>query len=424
MYVSLPYGKTSLQVRLPEDVEVDVIDRPKIPPAQEVLGLVRSALENPLGGINLPSFGEARSVAIAISDQTRPVPYEQLLPPLLGMLSGAGITSKAITFFIALGTHPPMEPYDIAALVPGSVYKRYRVVSHDAHRAENLVHLGETSRGTPVLTNREFAESDLKIVIGTIEPHQFAGFSGGVKSAAIGLGGMETISRNHALMTHPEAHLGAHDSNPLRQDIEEIGRMIGVQFALNAVLNQGKQIVHVLAGDPLAVMEAGVPLAKQVCQVAVPMKYSLVVASPGGHPKDINLYQAQKGLAHAALVTRPGGTIILAAACPEGTGSSAYEHWSQDKESYEAIIRRFTDEGFRIGPHKAYQIARDASLVSLKFYSDMDINLSEALLLNPVEDLQMAVDTALDELKVGERVGILPHAASTIPYLNTPQSEE
>jgi nickel-dependent lactate racemase len=164
-------------------------------------------------------------------------------------------------------------------------------------------------------------------------------------------------------------------------------------------------------------MQAGVPLSREVCQVGVISKYNLMISSPGGHPKDINFYQSQKALGHAALVTNTGGTILLVAACPEGTGSPHYEDWMLGKTSYEDIFKHFSQEGFRIGPHKAYQVARDASRVHFMFYSDMDINLSRALLLNPVTDLQSALDSALAALKPGEHVGFLPHASSTIPYL-------
>jgi nickel-dependent lactate racemase len=142
-----------------------------------------------------------------------------------------------------------------------------------------------------------------------------------------------------------------------------------------------------------------------------------MISSPGGHPKDINIYQAQKGLAHATLVTRPGGTVILAAACPEGTGSPHYENWVLGKTSSAEVIERFNAEGFRIGPHKAFQIARDASRVRFLFCSEMDESFVRALLLNPVKDLQTALDLALADLQPGERIGVLPHASSTIPYI-------
>jgi nickel-dependent lactate racemase len=175
--------------------------------------------------------------------------------------------------------------------------------------------------------------------------------------------------------------------------------------------------VHALAGVPYLVAQQGVELSRQVCQVVVRQKYRLVISSPGGHPKDINVYQAQKGLAHAARITCPGGTVILTAACPEGAGSLHYESWMQGKRSYAEVLQCFGTEGFRIGPHKAYQIARDASQLRLLLCSEMDQALARFLLLNPVENLQAALEIALADLPAGERIGILPHASSTIPYL-------
>lgn len=417
MKISLPFGRSSLSLDFPDDLPVDIIEAPIIPPAADPLQTVRDALDHPLNEFDLTAFAGAKSVGIAVSDKTRPIPHEHLLPPLLERLESLGISRQAITLYVAVGTHPPMTPDEFPSILPASVLARYTVVSHDSSDLDNLLYLGDTSRGTPVWINKAYAKSDLRIAVGNIEPHQFAGFSGGVKSAAIGLGGMETITHNHALMTHPDARLGAYETNPPRQDIEEIGQRIGIHFAVNAILNQSKKIVHVLAGEPRAVMQAGLPLSRQVCQVGVVSKYKLLISSAGGHPKDINVYQAQKGLAHAALVTSPGGTVILLAACPEGTGSPHYEEWMRGKTSYEDVLDHFSAEGFHIGPHKAYQIARDASRVHFMFYSDMDINLSKALLLNPVTDLQATVDAALAELQPGERVGILPHASSTIPYL-------
>ena len=415
MNLNVPYGRSFLSVTLPGDLQVDIIEPPLIPPASNPLKVVRSALDNLLGGINLSTCARAKSVVIAINDKTRPVPHEHLLPPLLERLTSLGIPDEAITFYVAVGTHTPMLSAEFPAILPIEILQRYRVISHDSEDVDELKYLGETAQGTPVWSNLGYVESDFKIVIGNIEPHQFAGFSGGVKSAAVGLAGLETINYNHALMTHPASQLGEYDTNPARQDIEEIGQKIDVHLALNAILNQDKQIVQVLAGDPVAVMRAAIPISRDICQVAVSEKYGLMISSPGGHPKDINIYQAQKGLAHAARVTRPGGTIILAAACPEGTGSSHYEDWALGKESYEDVIEQFKADGFRIGPHKAFQIARDAAQFRLMFCSEMDENLTRALLLNPVKDLQTAVNIALADLHCGDRVGVLPHAASTIP---------
>lgn len=417
MEISIPYGRSSLSVSLPDNTPINIIETPNIPPANDPLQTVQDALNNPLGDIDLSAFSGMKSVGIAVNDKTRPVPHQHLLPPLLERLNALGIPRQAITLYVAVGTHPPMASDEFPSILPDTIIERYAIISHDAADSVNLAYLGETSWGTPVWVNNAYAQADLKIVVGNIEPHQFAGFSGGVKSAAIGLAGTETITRNHALMTHPNAQLGAYENNPPRQDIEEIGQKINIQFALNAILNHDKQIAHVLSGDPRAIMQAGIPLSRQVCQVAVPAKYSLMISSPGGHPKDINLYQSQKGLAHAAQVTKPGGTVILVAACPEGTGNSHYEEWIRGKASNEEVIQRFTKENFQIGPHKAFQIARDASQIRLQFYSEMNTDFSKVLLLNPIKDLQQAVESAIVEMKPGEHIGFLPHASSTIPYV-------
>ena len=416
MEIRIPYGKSFLTANLPDDIGVDVIEPPEVSPAVNPLEVVQSALDNLLGDVDWENFTGSRSVAIAVNDKTRPVPHQHLLPPLMERLASLGISDESITFYIAVGTHSPMMPDEFRTILPDDILRRYNVVSHDSEDNDRLIYIGETSLGTPIWSHQNYFRSDFKIVVGNIEPHQFIGFSGGVKSAAIGLSGLKTINHNHALMTHPASQLGEYETNPARQDVEEIGQKIVIHIALNAILNQGKQIVQALAGEPEAVMRAGVPISQQVCQVAVPHDYKLVIASPGGHPKDINVYQSQKGFAHAARVTHPGGTIILTAACPEGSGSLHYEDWMLGKISYAEVIEQFQMEGFHIGPHKAYQIARDASKIQLMFCSEMDENLARALLLNPERDLQTAVDMALLDLMPGERVGILPYATSTIPY--------
>ena len=438
MQISIPYGKTALTAAIPGHIPVDIIEAPETHAAADPLATVRAALDNLLGGITWDMLKNTRHpspphasdnphsalrnpqfprVAIAVNDKTRPVPHQHLLPPLLDRLAALGIPDAAITFYIAVGTHPPMTPDEFPSILPAEILKRYRVVSHDSENENLLVNLGNTPAGTPIWTNKDYYRSDFKIVVGNIEPHQFVGFSGGVKTAAVGLAGLKTINVNHALMTHPASKLGEYETNPARQDVEEIGKKIQIHLALNAILSQQKEIVHALAGSPRAVMEAGLALSRKACQVAVDSKYSLVISSPGGHPKDINLYQAQKGLGHAALITRPGGTIILVASCSEGTGSPHYEEWMPGKKTYDEIFTHFAAEGFRIGPHKAYQIARDASKVRFMFVSQMPESQARALLLNPVPDLQTALDIALPDLFPGERIGILPHAASTIPFL-------
>ncbi len=414
----IPYGRTKLPVRLDDSFHTELLAPARVEPLADPLQAVRDALNRPVGGVSLAGFAQARSVAIAISDKTRPVPHAILLPPLLQALEQLGIAPGAITLIVATGLHAPMPQAEFAEILPADILARYRVISHDAKATAELVSLGKTSLGTTVQANRVFAQADLRLVVGNLEPHQFMGFSGGVKTAAIGLGGCDTINQNHARMLDPRSDLARYEDNPARQDVEEIGRLMGIHFALNAVISESKQIVRVIAGEPVAVMRQGIPLVLEIYQVAASAPFDLMIASPGGHPKDINLYQAQKALGHAARITREGGTIILVAACPEGTGSRSYEDWVTGIASHQAVLERFQSEGFRIGPHKAFQIARDAAPRRVLLVTQMPPELVQKLLLTPCASLQAALEITLQGLKPAARIGILPWANATIPTIS------
>lgn len=413
----IPYGRTQLTVRLDDSFQTELLAPARVEPAPDPLQAVNEALSHPVGGVRLADFSKARSVAIAVSDKTRPVPHAVLLPPLLRELERLGIPDSAITLVAATGLHAPMPEAEFGQILPADILARYRVVSHDATATADLVSLGKTQRGTAVLANRVFAQAELRLVVGNLEPHQFMGFSGGVKTASIGLGGRETINQNHALMLDPHSDLARYEDNPARQDVEEIGRLMGVHFAVNAVLNESKQIIRVVAGEPQAVMREGIPLVLQIYQVRVAAPFDLLIASPGGHPKDINVYQAQKALGHAARVTRKGGTILLVAACPEGSGSQGYEKWVSGMSSHRAVLERFQREGFRIGPHKAFQIARDALPRRVLMVTQMPTELAQKLLLSPYPSLEAALPVALEGLAPAARIGIMPWANATVPTL-------
>ncbi|MCL4394368.1 MAG: nickel-dependent lactate racemase [Chloroflexi bacterium] len=413
----IPYGRTQLAFQIADAFHTELLAPAPLTPLDEPVAAVDDALDQPAGGVRLADFAGAESVAIAINDKTRPVPLDLLLPPLLGRLADLGVPDSAVTLFVASGAHSPMRASELPELVPPRVLSRYRIVPHDCDDRSNLVSLGTTTRGTPVWVNRQYTSAQVRIALGNLEPHQFMGFSGGVKTAAIGLGGRETLTRNHALMLDPRARLARYDDNPARQDVEEIGRMIGVHLALDAVVNENHALVHVVAGEPRAVMQVGIPIVLQLYRAAVAEPFDLVVASPGGHPKDINLYQAQKAIAHATLVTRPGGTVILAAACPDGTGSEKYDEWMVDKTSHAQVIEAFRREGFRLGPHKAYLISRDASRERVLLVTEMPQDRVRRCLLSPCRSLNDALAIALGDLGPKARIGIMPYANATIPIL-------
>jgi lactate racemase len=414
----LSYGYQHIDIEISEDFQPDVI-LPQDPPADfDPLTRVIEALDHPILDHRLESISPSSSAAIAVNDKTRPVPHLYLLPPLLNKLETLGIPSNRITLLVATGTHKPMRMDEIRQLLPKEICDRYRVISHDCDDQNNLVYMGKTQVGTKVWGNKHFLDADVRIVTGNIEPHHFMGFSGGVKSASIGLTGRETINANHSMLLNPASRTGAFETNPMRMDVEEIGRILGVNFALNAILNNQKKIVNVLAGEPYMVMQEGIQISRRICQIPVAHSYDLVLASVGGAPKDINLYQSQKALTHASLITRDGGTVILVAACPEGVGSALLDRFMEGVHSPDEALAKFQRTGFRVGPHKAFQIAREAKRIHIKLISKLKPEDARKLFMEPYNSLEEAFSTTIKALPDKPKIAILPRSTITIPLLN------
>jgi nickel-dependent lactate racemase len=409
------YGESTIDLDLTGLEPVDVIAPMKVEGSHHPLQDVEQALKSFLD-INPIPFYNFKSVAIGINDKTRPVPHAYLLPPLLTILKDAGIAREHIHLIIASGIHKPMKASDLNQILPEDIIAQYPIIAHDCDHSD-MVTLGDTSRGTPVIINREFYESDLKITIGNIEPHHFMGYSGGAKTAAIGLAGRKTINHNHAFITHPNAISGHFEDNPMRQDVEEIGQMIGLHLAVNAILNSAKEILHVLAGNPLSVMKAGIPLSRQLNEVTVNSLYDLVIVSPGGYPKDINFYQSQKALTHAGLMTRVGGDILLLAECSEGIGNSGYERTMHSIKSQSEALQYQHEHEFEVGPHKAYLVARDAVNKNIHIHSSLTDEAIRLLLLDPVLDPQQFISHYHSMMTKSFKVALLPFGTTTIPHL-------
>jgi nickel-dependent lactate racemase len=418
MNIQIAYGKKTLNFDLAGSAAgADVFLPPMFRAAINPLETVKLALDQPLGSFQFSSFAGAKTAAVAINDKTRPVPNHLLLPPLLEKLEQLGLKPENIQFLVATGTHQPLRSEEFELVLPKEILSRYPVLSHDVSQKSEIQFLGTSTRGTPIYINKQFYSADLKIVVGDIEPHHFAGFSGGVKTAVIGLGGSQTINANHAMLVHPEARIANYENNPLRMDIEEIGRRVVVDLAVNAVLNTHKEIVNVFAGSPEAVMQAGIALSRQVSLVPVHGNYDIVIASAGGYPKDINLYQSQKVLTHASRITRDGGVVILVTACIEGVGSTSYEAFMQGKRDAAQVIEAFKAMEFTVGPHKAFQFGRELTRIKVILVSEIDPVVVKSLLLIPAESLAAAYAQAVLLTNAHPRVAIMPYATNTIPSL-------
>ncbi len=412
---SLPYGNTQITINIPASFSVDALLPESYPPLDDPIGAIETTLDNPIGEKHLSDYANSPSVGIAINDKTRPLPKPDPLIPLLKKLAQIGIPPGAVTLYVASGTHQPITRDVLPVILDPAIIEQYRVVVHDCDHS-SLTSLGQTAFGTPIQINTDFYRSDLKISLGNIEPHHFMGYSGGVKTAVIGLAGRETINTNHAMLVHPQAVSGKYYLNPMRQDIEEIGKKVRVGFSLGCILNEEKQPLEVFFGDPALIMRSAIPVVMDIFGVPAPHQYDLVLASPGGAPKDINLYQSQKGLTQAAKITKDGGWVILLAACPEGSGSTAYENYVTQVESHQAIIEQFQQGYFKIGPHKAFQIARAAERINIVLVSDIPPVQVKTWKLTPSQPhlIDSLIPWLLDQFPNDARIAILPAANRTM----------
>ncbi len=406
----LPYGKGEIPLYFPENIiNYDIF----YPPAANKKAYSADDVRQLLNDYPFKITPQSK-ISIAINDKTRPLRYDVLLIPLLLYLKERGILDRAITLYVATGTHAPFLQKELHDFIPYEVTRRYEIICHDCDANEQLSYLGKTKMGTPIWINKKFLSADTKIALGNIEPHHFMGFSGGIKTVAIGLGGRATIEANHHLLLQPFTIAGEYERNPMRQDIEAIGDFNSDVLCLNSVMNYKKDVLQVFLGSPREVMQKGIPESQSLTQVKIPPVYDLVIASAGGYPKDINLYQAQKALSNACMICKDGGSIILVAECREGNGNQKYANFMQNKINFQQVLDEFEQIPFQIGPHKAYLIARQGLHHHLYLLSCMPDEVVQQYLFSPLHsftDIFSQLDLS------GMRIAILPYATTTIPFV-------
>jgi nickel-dependent lactate racemase len=299
-------------------------------------------------------------------------------------------------------------------VVPESTAPGCKVIAHDALHSP-MKDYGTTSRGTPVLINRDIADAELKLVIGNIDPHQFVGFTGGSKGIVIGCGSKSTIETNHALMFDEKAYVANIAGNPARLDIDEAGHMIGISLVVNVVLNASNRIVKLLAGEPVSVYRKCAETCASLYGVAVDEKFDIVLASCGGYPKDLNVYQAQKAFAHAAGAVKPGGKIMVLAQCPHGVGDDVYFNYVQKMSTPHEVLDDFKKNGFRMGAHKAFLLSRTLVSFDVAIASDMNREILQKCHLRKCE-AQKTVDKWISDFPGNPKVAVIPKAGSTFFY--------
>lgn len=420
--MQLKYGDGYKEFDLPDGSDVTRLAAYEVPVIADVGQSLLHALAAPLGTSPLSCRDSPASIAIAVPDESRPTPLKKLLPPLLEHLSAAFSTLKPenITIVVGGGLHPPPDGAQLHRILPREAFA-CRIVSHDAV-ASPMTSFGTTSRGTPVEINAEYAAAQLKIVIGQIDPHQFVGFTGGSKGAAIGLASKAMIEHNHSLMSHSGALAGQIKENPVREDLNEAGAKIGIDLAINVVMDPAKRIAALLAGDPAEVLRKGAAIAGRVYGLYCPEPFDMAIASCGGHPKDMCLYQAQKGLNLASHCVREGGRILLLAACPQGVGDSRYHDYVRRFSSARMQLEDFKNHGFRMGAHKAFLFSRTITRFEVVVVSELDEQtLAQCHLTKG--DLQATLDHWIAQASAPPRIAVVPNANTTF-FRQKPPGEQ
>ena len=421
MKVKLAYGRDGLTVDLPD--HTDIVAAPALPGITGAKAALLQALRRPIGSPPLAALVQAgNKVVIVHSDITRATPNHLILPVLLAELEASGVRREDITLLNGLGTHRAQTEAEMRALLGDGVYDNYRCLQHNAYDGEMLVSLGTTRSGHPLRVNRLLLESDVRILTGFIEPHFFAGFSGGPKGVMPALCGAESVLTNHGreMIAHPQATWGVCEGNPLWEEMRDAALKVDPTFLLNVTLNEDKEITAVFAGDLLEAHQAGREFVRQQAMTAVEEPYDIAVTTNSGFPLDQNLYQTVKGMSAAARIVRDGGHIIMAAACEDGIPDHGrYAALLAEGGSPQGVLDRLAQPGF--GEQDQWQVQIQA-LIQLRaqvhVYSDglSDEQIERALFI-PCRDIAATVSQLLASLGPGARICAMPEGPQTIAYV-------
>ncbi len=436
MHIKLAYGKTGLSLDLPDSLaeRVTVVEPAPVPALPDPAGALRAALNNlqpatcnlqssifnlqPLRLRDAVKPGER--VGIVFSDITRPTPNALILPAILEEL--APIRGVEVTLFNALGTHRPNTAAELRTMLGDAIVERFRIVQNNAFDPSTQVHVGGTSRGHDIWLNAELMACDVKVLTGFIEPHFFAGFSGGGKAIMPGMAGLRTVLGHHdaGMIADPAATWGVTNKNPIWEEIREAAHLAGRVYLVNVTLNREKAITGVFAGDLDQAHARGCAFVKQSAMVAAPRPFDIVITTNSGYPLDLNLYQAVKGMSAASQVVRRGGAIIIAADCWDGIPDHGlYGRLLREAAGPRELLDRITAPGFLEQDQWQAQIQAQIQLkadVYVRSDNLTDEQIRSALLM-PCHRIEDTVEELLGRRGRDATICVLPEGPQTIPYV-------
>lgn len=423
MRIKLDYGKEGLWVNLPNNADITVIKPKFISGLLDEKESIRKALRNPVGTKPLRvKVSSTNKVSIVFSDITRPVPNHKLLITLLGEISH--VPTKNITLINALGTHRKNTKKELIEMLGKEIVDKYNIVQHDAFNKKKLVYLGKTSFGHEIWINKLYMSSDVKILTGLIEPHFFAGFSGGPKSVLPGLAGEVSILQNHdsKMIDNKNSTWGITFDNPIWEEIKEVAKKTEPSFLLNVTINKNKEITGIFTGDIWKAYKKGTSFDRETTMVPVSSLFDIVITTNSGYPLDINLYQSVKGMSVAAQIVKNGGSIIIATECKNGVPDYGnYRNILKMAKSPRELLDVINKPDFLMQDQWEAQIQAEIQIkadvyVKTSYISDQQIR--EALLI-PCHSIEETVNKLLLDYGRDAKICVLPEGPQTIPYFKS-----
>jgi nickel-dependent lactate racemase len=420
MKFDLSYGKSTVSFELDDSKLLHVVVPPEASGRVCTKKDVEEMLDDPIGTGPLLEILQKKKpgkVVVIVNDITRPTPYDLLLPPLLDRFKKAGITDDQVTFVVATGIHDPHTEEQNLEVYGEEIVRRFRVVSHVSDDLDSLVSVGNLSTGSELRINRLVYEADFVVALGVVMPHYFAGYSGGRKSILPGVAWKKTVERNHSRMVELMDDLPDLDHNPVNLEMIEAARMVGLDFILNVVVNENKEVVKVVAGDVVDAWKEAVSVASGIYEVPIKGLADVAIASACGHPRDINVYQMQKALDHADKATKKGGAIIIVAECPMGYGEEVFEEWMNAAKCPDDIVERIKTD-FMMGGHKAFGIAKVAAGKTVYLVTSLNDEMVKKLFAVKVHSVEEAIRRIEEEKGNNLKYIVMPQGSLTVPVLN------
>jgi nickel-dependent lactate racemase len=423
----VPYSRSLLEFRLPPGVKADVAVSQKTEYLQDVPQAIQEALAHPIGTLPLRELTRpGKRICIVFTDSTRASPDHLLVPALLSELEHAGIRDQDVTLLCGTGMHRKSTQAEKIAKLGAGIVERYRVIDNEPQDPALLVDLGTTQAGVPVQVHRAAVEADILIATGIVEPHQYAGYSGGSKTLAVGAAGEALIAYTHgpAFVDDPCTRLGKIESNPFQEAVTEAAHRAGLRFILNVVLDDEKRVLRVRAGDPLAAFQDLVAFARSVYEVPIPHQYDIVIGGVG-YPKDTNLYQASRAPSYLFFapvsVVRAGGYLIIPARCEDGAGEGVGEQRflaaMRDAPDIQSILDDARRNGYPPGQQRAFVMAKVLEQARVIIVGSECPELVAACKMIPAATMEKALELATKALGEECQTLIVPHAMLTLPVI-------